>query len=209
MAKATPRPGLARDYKRGWLRGDLLAGVTVTAYLIPQVMAYAEVAGLPAVTGLWASVGALARVRRSSAPRRSCRSGPESTTALMTAAALGSAGRAAEPTAYADLAAALCLVVAVLLPARLAGRGWRSWPTCSPGRCSSATWPGSPSIMVVSQLGKLTGITVEAEGFLPQVWLRRPRISTRCTSRRWCWALVTLVRDARRQRRCSRGRRWR
>ena len=37
----------------------MLAGVTVTAYLIPQVMAYAEVAGVPAVAGIWASVGAL------------------------------------------------------------------------------------------------------------------------------------------------------
>ena len=55
-------PGLWQltHYQRGWLRGDPLAGVTVAAYLIPQVMAYEEVAGLPAVTGLWAVVGALA-----------------------------------------------------------------------------------------------------------------------------------------------------
>ena len=54
-----PGISLIRKYERRWLRGDLLAGVTVTAYLIPQVMAYAEVAGLPAVVGLWASVTAL------------------------------------------------------------------------------------------------------------------------------------------------------
>ena len=59
MAGRPPWPGWARDYQRGMLRGDLLAGVTVSAYLIPQVMAYAEVAGLPAVAGIWASVGAL------------------------------------------------------------------------------------------------------------------------------------------------------
>ena len=48
----TPRwsdwaPGLTqyRGYERSWLRGDLLAGVTVAAYLVPQVMAYATVAG--------------------------------------------------------------------------------------------------------------------------------------------------------------------
>ena len=78
-------------YQRGWLRGDLLAGVTITAYLVPQVMAYAEVAGLPAVVGLWASVGALlAYAALGSSPQLSV--GPESTTALMTAAALGSLG---------------------------------------------------------------------------------------------------------------------
>src|SRR6266480_5131830 len=54
-------PGLAvlRDYRRAWLPGDLLAGVTVAAYLVPQVMAYATIAGLPPVTGLWAAFPAL------------------------------------------------------------------------------------------------------------------------------------------------------
>jgi Sulfate permease family len=42
-----------RGYRRSWLNGDLVAGGTVTAYLIPQVMAYATLAGLPAFTGLW------------------------------------------------------------------------------------------------------------------------------------------------------------
>ena len=48
-------PGLwvLRKHQRSWLRGDLLAGVTVAAYLVPQMMAYAEVAGLPAITTLW------------------------------------------------------------------------------------------------------------------------------------------------------------
>ena len=50
-------PGLAeiRRYRRSWLRGDLIAGLTVSAYLIPQVLAYASVAGLPPVAGLWAA----------------------------------------------------------------------------------------------------------------------------------------------------------
>ncbi len=43
---------MLRGYRRSWLRGDLIAGVTVAAYLIPQVMAYAAVAGLRPVTGL-------------------------------------------------------------------------------------------------------------------------------------------------------------
>ena len=40
-----PGPGHLRHYQRSWLRGDVIAGVTVAAYLVPQVMAYAEVAG--------------------------------------------------------------------------------------------------------------------------------------------------------------------
>jgi SulP family sulfate permease len=78
-------PSLDRftHHDRSWLRGDLLAGVTVAAYLIPQVMAYAEVAGLPAVTELWALVYAVIGASRQLSV------GPESTTALMTAAAAG------------------------------------------------------------------------------------------------------------------------
>jgi len=48
-----------RDYRRGWLRGDVLAGLTLATYL-PQVLAYADVAGLPPVVGLWAIIGPLA-----------------------------------------------------------------------------------------------------------------------------------------------------
>ena len=54
-----PGAAVLRRYERAWLRGDVLAGVTVTAYLVPQVLAYAEVAGLPAVAGLWAVVPGL------------------------------------------------------------------------------------------------------------------------------------------------------
>jgi len=76
-------PGLSqfRDYRRGWLRGDILAGLTVAAYLVPQVMAYAEVAGLPPVAGLWAIIGPLA-VYGLLGSSRQLSVGPESTTAL-------------------------------------------------------------------------------------------------------------------------------
>ena len=61
-------PGLeqARSYQSGWLRWDALVGVTVAAYLVPQVMAYGVLAGLEPVAGLWASgrVFALARVKQ-------------------------------------------------------------------------------------------------------------------------------------------------
>ena len=49
-------PEWLRDYQRGWLRGDVLAGLTVGAATIPTALAYAQLAGLPAVHGLYASV---------------------------------------------------------------------------------------------------------------------------------------------------------
>ena len=44
------------NYKKEWLKGDIGAGLTVGVMLIPQGMAYATIAGLPAVYGLYASI---------------------------------------------------------------------------------------------------------------------------------------------------------
>ena len=54
-------PGLraVRTYRRAWLRSDLLAGVVLAAILVPQGMAYAQLAGLPAVTGLYTTIACL------------------------------------------------------------------------------------------------------------------------------------------------------
>ena len=49
MMRYAPSLDRLLHYRRSWLRLDVIAGVTVAAYLIPQVMAYAEVAGLPPV----------------------------------------------------------------------------------------------------------------------------------------------------------------
>ena len=115
-------PGLAvfRGYRRSWLRGDLLAGVTVAAYLVPQVMAYASVAGLPPVVGLWAILPALVLYAFLGSSRL-LSVGPESTTALMTATVVGPLA-GGDPARYAVLASALAVIgliglgAAVLLP---------------------------------------------------------------------------------------------
>ena len=48
-----------RGYQRAWLRGDLIAGLTVWAVLIPESLAYATIAGVSPVVGLYAAPGAL------------------------------------------------------------------------------------------------------------------------------------------------------
>ena len=107
-------PGLVvlRSYQRSWLRGDLISGVTVAAYLIPQVMAYAAVAGVRPVAGLWAALPALV-IYAVLGSSRSLSMGPESTTALMTAIAIGPLA-AGDPARYASLAASLALLVGLM-----------------------------------------------------------------------------------------------
>lgn len=158
-------PSWTTGYQAAWLRGDLLAGITVTAYLIPQVMAYADLAGMPAAAGLWAAVGALT-VYALIGSSAQLSVGPESTTALMTAATLGSvAGVAGSP---ADLAAALALAVAAICLigwlARLSGLAQLLSRPVLVGYMT-----GIAAIMVGSQIGKLTGVNVEADGFLPEM----------------------------------------
>ncbi len=166
MVRRPPLPTWANGYQRGWLRGDLLAGVTITAYLIPQVMAYAEVAGLPAVVGIWASVGALLGYALvGTSPQLSV--GPESTTALMTAAAIAPLATASSAR-YADFSAALCLVVACYcLIGWLGGLAFLAELLSRPVLVGYMA--GVAGIMVASQLGKLTGVEVDAEGFLAQI----------------------------------------
>jgi len=152
-------PGLAvlRRYERPWLRGDVLGGVTVAAYLVPQVMAYAAVAGLDPVVGLWASVGPLLVYTLLGSSRR-LSVGPESTTALMTAAAVG-AMTAGDPERYASAAAALAIVVgAVCLLGRVLRLGFLADLLSRPVLVGYLA--GIAVLMVVSQLGKLTGMEV-------------------------------------------------
>jgi hypothetical protein len=45
-----------RSYRRQWLAKDIVAGVVLTTLLVPQGVAYAELAGLPPITGLYTSI---------------------------------------------------------------------------------------------------------------------------------------------------------
>ena len=161
-------PGLSqfREYRRGWLRGDILAGLTVAAYLVPQVMAYAELAGLPPVVGLWAIIGPLA-VYTLLGSSRQLSVGPESTTALMTAVVLMPIA-AGNPVRYAALAATLALLVGGLcLAGRLARLGFLADLLSKPVLVGYMA--GVAVIMISGQLGKITGVTVDGDEFAPQI----------------------------------------
>jgi SulP family sulfate permease len=161
-------PGLTtlRDYRRVWLRGDVLAGITVAAYLVPQVMAYAEVAGLPPVVGLWATVGPVLVYAVLGSSRR-LSVGPESTTALMTAAAVGAVS-GGDPERYAATAAAVALAVGVLCVLGWLGRvGFLADLLSRPVLVGYMA--GIAVLMIVSQLGNLLGVSVEGDTPLEEV----------------------------------------
>ena len=157
---------MLRGYQRRWLRGDILAGVTVAAYLVPQVMAYAQVAGLPAAVGLWSAVGSLV-VYAILGSSRQLSVGPESSTALMTAAAV-SVLVSGNQQRYAETAATLAIAVGALcVLAWLARLGFLASLLSHPVLIGYMA--GIAVLMIVSQLGNISGIPVEGDSVLSQL----------------------------------------
>ncbi|TLQ47618.1 SulP family inorganic anion transporter [Streptomyces marianii] len=166
LHRAVPGLAVLGAYRRDWLRGDLLAGVTVAAYLVPQVMAYASVAGLPPVVGLWAMLPSLALYALLGSSRL-LSVGPESTTALMTAAVVAPLA-GGDPVRYAVLASALAVAVGLMCLVAWAARlGFVADLLSRPVLVGYLT--GVALIMVVGQLTELTGVPTEGQGFFQQL----------------------------------------
>lgn len=154
-------PPLLRDLRglsRDQVRRDTLAGLTVAAYAVPQVMAYSALAGLPPQSGLWV-LAIVVPVYLLFGSSRYLSVGPESTTALLTAATLSPLALG-DPTRYASLAALLALLLGGLALIAWALRlGFLGDLLSKP--ILVGYMAGVAVIMIVSQLGKVTGVTVD------------------------------------------------
>ena len=157
-------PGLTtlRRYRRRDLRGDLVAGLAVTALLVPQGMAYAELAGLPAVTGLYTTVMALVAYAVFG-PSPILVLGPDSALApLILATILPLTGAGGDPATAIALASAMAVIMGVIcVVAGLAHLGVITELLSKPLRVGYLN--GVAVVVVVSQLPKLFGFSVTAE----------------------------------------------
>jgi len=160
-------PGVVvmRDYQRGWLKGDVIAGITVAAYLVPQVMAFASIVGLPAVVGLWAVLAPMA-VYFFLGTSRKMSIGPESTTVLMSAAGISAlVGAAGGPEQIAEVAAIMSIAVGlVCLVGYIARLGFLTRLLSRPVLVGYLI--GIAVLMIISQLSEMTKIDTEGE----QAW---------------------------------------
>ena len=148
------------------LRSDVVAGITVAAYLVPQVLAYSGLARVPPAAGLWAAFVALAvYFLLGSSPQLSV--GPESTTALMTGAALATITVPGESPQ--DTAAMLALAVgAVCLTAWAGGLAFLADLLSKPVLVGYMA--GIAGLMVLSQAGRGTAADLPDADLLAQVW---------------------------------------
>ena len=160
IATRVPAIGLARTYRRAWLRPDLLAAVTVWALLVPQALAYAQLAQVDAVVGLYAAMGAaIGYVLMGGV--RSMNVGPEATVALLAASVVAPLA-GGDPARYLALMGGLALMTgAWMLLAGVIGLGFVTRFLSRPLLLGYVA--GSAIVMVVSQLDSLIGIKLEAQ----------------------------------------------
>jgi high affinity sulfate transporter 1 len=162
-------PGIhaLQAYDRRWLRADLIAGVVLAAILVPQGMAYAELAGLPAVTGLYTTIACLVGYALFG-PSRVLVLGPDSSISPLILAAItpllagGSAGTA--------IALAGMLGVLVGLTEIALGVGKLGFVADLLSKEVQVGYMNGLGItIIVGQLPKLFGFSTHADSFLAEI----------------------------------------
>ncbi len=162
-------PGLAilRGYDRSWLPHDILAGLVLTTMLVPVGIAYAEASGVPGIYGLYATIVPLLAYALFG-PSRILVLGPDSSLAAVILAVVlplsaGDPGRAvAIAGAMAVVSGALCI------GAGFARLGFITELLSKPIRYGYMN--GIALTVILSQLPKLFGFSVEADGPVLQAW---------------------------------------
>ncbi len=157
----------ARGYDRGWLRSDVLAGLTVWAVLVPEALAYASIAGVSPVVGLYAAPGALLLYAAFGSSRQLV-TGPMASTAALSAAAVGevAAGGSDE---FVQLTITMALVVGILaLVAGALRMGFLAGFISEP--VMKGFIIGLALTIIVGQLPKLFGVEKTPGEFFEQLW---------------------------------------
>ncbi|MGO9298433.1 MAG: SulP family inorganic anion transporter [Streptosporangiaceae bacterium] len=163
-------PGLqaVSSYRREWLAKDLVAGIVLTTLLVPQGMAYAELAGLPPITGLYTSILCLAGYAVFG-PSRILVLGPDSSLGPMIAATIlpliAANGNAERAVALASVLA--MMVAAIMIVAAVAKLGFIANLLSKPTMIGYMN--GLALTILVGQLPKLFGFKVEADGFIGEI----------------------------------------
>src|SRR4051812_13193817 len=156
-----------RGYQPSWLRSDLVAGAVLATLLVPQGMAYAELAGLPAITGLYTSIMCLLAYA-AFGPSRILVLGPDSSLGPMIAATiLPIAGAGGDPERAVALASMLALIVgAITIFAGVARLGFIADLLSKPTQIGYMN--GLALTILVGQLPKLCGFSVDADGLVDE-----------------------------------------
>ena len=154
-----------RTYERSWLSRDLIAGIVLVTLLVPQGMAYAELAGLPAITGLYTTVVCLIAYALVG-PSPILVLGPDSSLGPMIAATILPLAAGSQEMAIA-LAGMLALLVGlVTIGAGVAKLGFVADLLSNPVRTGYLA--GLAVVIFIGQLPKLFGFSTDADGLVDE-----------------------------------------
>jgi MFS superfamily sulfate permease-like transporter len=156
-----------QGYRREWLRGDVIAGLTVWAVLVPESLAYASIAGVSPVVGLYAAPGALILYAALGSSRHLI-AGPMSATAALSAATVASVVPAGD-SAFVAATAALGLTTGIAaLIAGLLRLGFLASFISEP--VIKGFIVGLALTIIVGQLPKLFGVAKGEGDFFEKAW---------------------------------------
>ena len=156
-----------RNYQRDWARGDVVAGLTVWAVLVPSALAYATIAGVPPVVGLYAVPAALVLYAALGSSRQLI-TGPSAAAAALSAAVVGNAVAGDGGQFVATTAAlAICVGLAALI-AGLLRLGFVASFISEP--VLKGFIVGLSLTIIVGQVPKLFGVESGSGDFFERVW---------------------------------------
>jgi high affinity sulfate transporter 1 len=165
MARWLPGLRAVTSYRRQWLAKDIVAGIVLTTLLVPQGMAYAELAGLPPITGLYTSIMCLLGYAVFG-PSRILVLGPDSSLGPMIAATImpliAAEGDAKRAVALASMLA--ILVAGIMILGAVAKLGFIADLISKPTMIGYMN--GLALTILAGQLPKLFGFKAEGEGLI-------------------------------------------
>ena len=174
IAQVVPGVAALDSYRPSWLRKDLAAGLILTALLVPQGMAYAELAGLPPITGLYTSILCLLGYAVFG-PSKVLVLGPDSALGPMIAACViplvAANGDPGKAVAYASILALMVGAITVL--AGVFKLGFVADLLSKPTQIGYMN--GLALTIVIGQLPKLFGFSVDGDGLIEETTAVRQR----------------------------------
>src|SRR6188508_679986 len=167
LARYAPGVAQLRRYDRSWIRADLVAGLVLAAILVPQGMAYAQLAGLPAVTGLYTTIACLVGYAVFG-PSRVLVLGPDSSVSPLIFAAIVPLVVADDPGSAVALAGMLAVLVGLIEVGLGLGKlGFVADLLSSEVQVGYMN--GLAVTIIVGQLPKLFGFSTDADGFFDEL----------------------------------------
>ncbi len=163
-------PGLdtIKTYQAGWLRSDLVAGVVLAAILVPQGMAYAELAGLPPVNGLYTTIACLVGYALMG-PSKILVLGPDSSLGPLIFAAIAPLVVAGDDPATAIALAGMLAILVGLLEIVLGVAKLGFVADLLSSEVQVGYMNGLAITIVIGQLPKLCGFSTDGDNFVDEV----------------------------------------